>query len=435
MTSQVQKQLPANWLKRFLIIWIGQAFSILGSRLVQFALVWWMTKETGSAVVLATSSTVTYLPQIFLGPFVGALVDRWNRRLVIIIADAAVAVATLVLAFLFLTGLIELWHIYALLFLRSLGGTFHWPAMQSSMSLLVPDKHLTRVAGFNQILDGGVNVLGPALGAILMEAMPIQGVLSIDVVTAMIAITPLLIIAIPQPVNESAVERITPRVVLKDVKEGFRYVAGWRGMLIILIFAMILNFLFAPTGTYLPLLVTDYFKGGVWHLGLIQSLSGAGMILGGLLLSVLGGFKRKVLNILVGMIVMGGTAVLVGVTPANLFILAAISYGIEGISNTFLNGGAFSLLQSLLRADMQGLVFGLISSATSICSPLGLLVSAPVVEKFGIQPWFIFCGIVSILMGLVSLMIPDVLKIEKVDADNSKQLLENSELEVVQAAE
>lgn len=435
MVPETVPAVSENWLKKFAVIWGGQAFSILGSRLVSFALVWWMTRETGSAIVLATSSTVTYLPQIFLGPFVGALVDRWNRRLVIIIADAAVALATLALAFLFWTGLIELWHIYVLLFLRSLGGTFHWPAMQSSMSLLVPDKHLARVAGFNQILDGGVNVLGPALGAVLMEAMPIQGVLSIDVVTAIIAISPLLFLAIPQPVNETVVERITPRVVLKDVKEGFRYVASWRALLIILTFAMILNFLFAPTGTYLPLLITNYFKGGVWHLGLLQSLAGAGMITGGVLLSVLGGFKRKVVNILVGMMAMGGTAVMIGVTTANLFILAAVSFGLEGIANTFMNGGAFSLLQSLVKPDMQGRVFGLIGSATSICSPLGLLVSAPIVQKFGIQPWFIFCGAASILMGVISLMIPEVIHIERIDADRKKPLSDRPELAAVQAGE
>ncbi len=133
-----------NWAKPFFTIWFGQAFSILGSKLVSFALVWWLTQKTGSATVLATSTIMIYLPQIFLGPFVGALVDRWNRRVVLIIADSAVALATLVLAFLFWVDVVELWHIYLIVFLRSLGGCFHFPAMQASTSLMVPDSHISR---------------------------------------------------------------------------------------------------------------------------------------------------------------------------------------------------------------------------------------------------------------------------------------------------
>ena len=430
MGSELKTEIPQNWVGRFIAIWSGQAFSILGSRLVSFALVWWMTKETGSAVVLATSTTMMYLPQIFLGPFVGALVDRWNRRLVIILSDSAVALATLVLVFLFWTDTVQLWHIYVLVFLRSLGGTFHFPAMQSSMSLLIPEKHLARVAGINQILDGGVNVLGPALGAFLMETMPIQGVLAVDVVTALIAIGPLLFIPIPQPVNGKPVARITPRVVIQDVAEGFRYVVGWRGVLIILSFAMVLNFLFAPTGSFLPLMVTEYFKGGVWHLGVLESLSGAGMIIGGVILSVWGGFRRRIFNILAGMGVMGCTAVIIGISPENGFFLAAGAFFVEGVANTIMNGGAISLIQAVVKPEMQGRVFSLVQCMSGVASPLGLLVAAPVVEKLGLQPWFIFCGSVSIILAAISPMIPDLINIESNSPSSKQPRLESQECSV-----
>ena len=423
----LEQEIPQNWFKRFLTIWIGQAFSILGSRLVSFALIWWMTRETGSAVVLATASTINYIPQIFLGPFVGALVDRWNRRRVLIIADSAVAIATLVLAGLFWANLIQIWYVYVLLFLRAVGDTFHWPAMQASMSLLVPDKHLARVAGMNQILNGGVNILGPALGAVLMETLPIQGVLSIDVLTAAIAVGTILFVAIPQPVNTNAVERITPKVVINDVVEGFKYVSAWRGMMIILGTAMLMNFISAPTGTYIPLLVTDFFKGGVWHLGLIESLAGAGMILGGLILGMFGGFKRKILNLLAGLFVTGLAFFVVGLTPATLFLVAAGAFLVEGIANTISNGGAMAIMQSLIKADMQGRVFGLVGSLTSIISPIGLMISAPIVERWGIKPLFVISGAVFMLATFILTFVPDVMHIETSNQVRKKPTAETVE--------
>ncbi len=408
----MQNQLPKNWLKRFLIIWSGQAFSILGSQLVSFALVWWMTKETGSAVVLATSSTMIYLPRVVFGPFIGALIDRWNRRWVIILSDAGVAVATVALAVLFWAGAVQIWHIYVLIFIRSLGGIIHFPAMESSMVLLVPEKHLPRVAGLNQVLNGGIGILGPALGALLMETLPIQGVLAIDVVTAFLAITPLFFLSIPQPVNQKPVDRITPKVVLQDVVDGFRYLVGNRGMLIVLSYAILINFVLSPTGSFLPLLVTRHFQGGVWHLGLLESLSGAGMIAGGLLLGVWGGFKRRVWNTVTAIGVLGCSILMVGIAPADAFPFAAAFIFLSGMSTTVMDGALISLTQAIVQPDMQGRVFSLILTGGGVASPLGLMIAAPIAEKLGVQSWYIFCGVIAMLLAGVSLFIRDLMHIE-----------------------
>ncbi len=150
-----------RWQVPFFSVWVGQAFSLLGSALVQFALVWWLTESTGSATVLAMATLVAVLPSVFLAPFSGALVDRWDRRLVMMVADALIALATVGLAGLFLVGAERVWAVYAVMFLRSAGGGFHWAAMQASTSLMVPDKHLSRVAGINQTLRGAVNIVAP----------------------------------------------------------------------------------------------------------------------------------------------------------------------------------------------------------------------------------------------------------------------------------
>ncbi|MGW8181499.1 MAG: MFS transporter, partial [bacterium] len=168
----------------FLIIFSGQAFSLLGSRLVQFALVWHLTAQTGSAQVLSMASIAAIVPQVVIAPFAGALVDRWNRRRVMMISDSLIAGAILVLAVLFAFGKVEVWHIYAVMLFRSAGGAFQWPAMQASTSMMVPKEHLSRVAGLNQSLQGLASILAPPAGALLLELFPIQYVLAVDVATA-----------------------------------------------------------------------------------------------------------------------------------------------------------------------------------------------------------------------------------------------------------
>ena len=260
-----------NWAGRFFTIWIGQAFSLFGSSIVQFALVWWLTQKTGSATVLATATLVALLPQILLGPFAGALVDRWNRRIIMIVADAGIALTTAVLIYLFATDQIQVWHIYAAAMIRSLGGAFHQPAMTSSTSLMVPDKHLARIAGANQSLQGLINIFAPPLGALLLEVYSTQTVLMIDIATAAIAILPLLFIRIPQPLKQIQLdESLQKSSYLQDLREGFTYVVRWKGLLGLILLAMAINFLLVPASSFLPLVITKIFNGGAAELGWVE---------------------------------------------------------------------------------------------------------------------------------------------------------------------
>ena len=191
MATQFSVQDNKPWKTTFFTIWSGQALSILGSQLVQFALIWHLTIQTGSATVLVTASLAGMLPNVVLGPFIGTLVDRWDRRRIMLIADSIVALATIVLAVLFALDVVEVWHIYAVIFIRSLASTFHGNAMSASTSLMVPVEQLTRIQGLNQLLNGGLNVVAAPLGALLLGMLPMQGILSIDVITALFAILPL----------------------------------------------------------------------------------------------------------------------------------------------------------------------------------------------------------------------------------------------------
>ncbi len=416
-----------KWLLQFGPIWLGQAFSLLGSSLVQFALVWHLTVQTGSTAVLATATLVALLPQVLLGPFAGALVDRWDRRKVMIIADSAIALTTLALVGLFFAGAIEVWHIYAAMFLRSLGGAFHWPAMQASTSLMVPKEHLPRLAGANQALNGMINIAAPPLGALLLSLLPIHSVLAIDIGTALIAILPLFFIAIPRPIRSDAGDIVTPATVWRDVRMGLRYVSSWPGMLAILMMASIINFLLNPAFSFLPLLVTRRFNGGAIELGWLESGFGIGMITGGLLLGIWGGFRKKITTSLFGLIGMGAGILAVGLAPGTGYWIALGGLALTGFMNPLVNGPLFALLQTKVEPEMQGRVFTLVGSLSAAMSPLGMLFAAPVAEWLGIQSWYIIGGIATALMGVAGFMIKVVYTID--DQSPGGQLAETHDLQ------
>ncbi|MEZ0397120.1 MAG: MFS transporter [Anaerolineales bacterium] len=401
-----------GWAARFFTIWTGQAFSLIGSALVQFALVWWLTQQTGSATILATASLVALLPQIVLGPFVGALVDRWNRRLIMIIADASIAAATGVLIFLFATGLVQVWHIYAILFLRSLGGAFHHPAMTASTSLMVPHRHLTRLSGLNQLLQGFLSIFAPPLGALLLGFLPTQGVLAIDVGTAALAILPLLFLSIPQPQRQA--NRAAPVTSYwHDLGDGLRYVVRWPGLLGLILLAMLLNFLLSPSSSLLPLLVLKEFQGGAPQLAAVESAFGVGIILGGSILGVWGGFKRRILTSFAGILGIGAGVILTGLAPAGMFWLLLAANFLIGLTQVFANGPILAIFQTAVEADYQGRVFSLIGAGATAMMPLSLLIAGPLADALGVRFWYLTGGSTCILMTLAALFIPAIMNIEQ----------------------
>jgi len=409
-----QPPLPKNWAFRFFTIWSGQAASLFGSSLVQFALVWYLTKETGSATVLATATLIALLPQIILGPFAGALVDRWNRRIIMIVADSSIAVATLGLAWLFATNRVEVWHIFAILAIRSMGGAFHYPAMSASTSLMVPDKHLARVSGANQTLGGLVNIAAPPLGALLLESFSTQNVLMIDVFTAIVAVLPLFFIPIPQP--QSQIEQANgsreKTSYWQDLRAGFTYVRQWPGLFWLIILAMALNFLLGPTSALAPLVVTKIFNGGALELGWVESTFGIGIIVGGLLLSTWGGFKRRIITSFLGIVGIGIAIASIGLVPANMFYLLLAANFLVGFSQVFANGPLQAIFQSSVAPEMQGRVFSLLSAGATAMMPIGLLIAGPLSDLVGIRFWYIFGGSVCVLMAIAATFSSAIMNIE-----------------------
>lgn len=405
---------PVRWKLPFFSLWTGQALSLFGSALVQFALVWLLTVTTRSATVLTTATLAALLPSVLLGPVAGVLVDRWNRRLVMLAADAVVAGATLVLALLFASGLAQVWHVYAILLVRAAAGSFQAPAMTASTSLMVPQAHLSRVAGLNQALQGGMGIVAPPVGALLLEVLPMQAVLAVDVGTAILGMAPLLFVRVPQPSKTPTAAGDQPAApsFWGEMRAGLRYVTAWPGLMMILGMALIINFLLNPAASLLQLVVAEHFQGGALQLATLDAVFGGGVIAGGILLSVWGGFRRRVYTSLVGLMGLGLGFVLLGLAPAEAFWLALVAAGIAAVSQALTNGPMMAILQAAVAPEMQGRVFSLVMAGSAGMAPLGLLIGGPVADWLGVQSWFLIGGAACVGMGVLGCFLPAVVNLE-----------------------
>lgn len=410
INSQREEPVQTKSMKQFLILWAAQALSLLGSRLVQFALIWWITEEVGSASALALASLVGLVPQAVLGPFIGTLVDRWNRKTIMLIADAVIALATLGLAYFFYLGDVTYLHVLPLLFIRALGGTFHQPAMTASTTLMVPEKHFTRIQGMNQTLQGALNIVAAPLGALILNLLPMQGVLSIDVGTAIIAIVTLIFIAVPQPKRAEAGQG--EKTYWDDLRAGFRYMREWPGLVMLLLMAALINFVLIPTTSFLPLLVKDFFQQGVQGYATLQAAMGFGFLFGGIGLSIWGGFKRRVVTSLIGLVLLGIANGMIGFVPADWFAGAVISIFLVGAMVPIVNGPLLATMQAAVDPDMQGRVFTLVNSIAIAMTPLGLVIAGPIADLIGVRSWYVIAGVICSLMGVLGFVIPAVLYLE-----------------------
>lgn len=414
----IDKETPKEskpWLLRFATIWFGQSFSMLGSHLVGFAFVWYLTEKTGSATVLTLGTLMQVLPSVVIGPFAGALVDRWNRKLVMVLFDSITALFTFFVALMFVFDRAQIWHILLVMFVRSACGQFQWAAMTASTTLMVPKRHLSRVAGANQTLQGIMNILGPALGAFLIAALPIQGILFIDVSTAFLAVIPLLFFAIPQPVRngtKASQDNFGKTNIFQDIAEGWRYVIGWPALTAIILLAMLINFLINPAFSLLPLVITEHFGKGALELGFINSAFGIGTILGGFVLSAWGGFKNRILTSLGALTISGGAVLLVGLAPPNGYVLGLIGMALFGFLNPMVNGPLFAVMQAKVEPEIQGRVFSFLTAGAAFASPLGLAIAGPVADiTNNNQLWFIIGGFLTLVAGLVSFTVRDIREI------------------------
>lgn len=388
--------------------------SLSGSQLVSFALIWHLARMTDSAAVLATAALAGLLPQVILGPAAGAIVDRGNRRLILIVTDTGIAAATMILAALFLAGIAQPWHIYTLMFLRAVGGGFHGPAMLSSTALMVPDRHLTRIQGWNQAMEGALNIAAAPIAALLLGMFPVAGILCIDILTAVAAVGILLRVRIPRPERTAAAAQSPSFLMttLRDVSKGADYVWRWTGLCAVLAMGVCFNALLQPALMMLPILVRRSLDGTALTLGGIQAAFGIGIVAGGASLGVWGGSRRRIWTVILGLAGLGASLLGAGLHPAGNAIWIAVCLFGCGAMMAVIHGALFAIIQSRVVADMQGRVLALTMSAVGVAVPLGLSIAGPLADRLGPEIWFAAAGIACLSMAAAAVASPLVRRME-----------------------
>lgn len=398
-----------NWKKTFGIIWTGQFFSLLTSSLVNFAVIIWLSLRTGSAEMLAWAAIAALLPQAVLGPFSGVLIDRWDRKLVMILSDSFIAFCTLVLAVLFWLDITEMWHIFLILGVRSVGSAFHMPSMQASIPMLAPADQLTRIAGINQIISSVSMIAGPALGAMFIAIWDIEYVLMFDVAGALIAVTTLFFVTIPNPprTNEKA------RNILHEMKDGVMTLLQNRGLSWVFLFSVLVTFFIMPIGVLFPLMTFQYFGGTEFQAGLIEAIWSVGALLGGVIMGVKVYKVNRVGLVNWMFLLCGSTFLLSGLLPPNGFVLFAVLTTIAGVSGAVYNAAFTGIVQTKVNPAALGRVFSMYYTLSNFPAMLGLIGIGFLADGLGLMTSFIMCGAMIICIGVIAFCTPSVMKLDR----------------------
>ena len=386
-----------GWKEQFITIYAGQAFSILGSSVVQFAIIWWITMQTESAISLSFATIAAMLPTIFLGPIAGVYVDRIDRKFILIASDLLVGLTSVVLAIAFtITPVPPLGLIYFMLFMRGVGNSFHGPAMQASIPMLVPKEMLTKAGAWGSLINSISNMAGPVLGAFLMGSFPIASIMWVDIVGALLACFCLLFVKFsPLEIEDKEFS------LLGDMKEGLQALTSSKQLRAMFPAAVLCNIIFNPIGSFLPLLVRTHFLGDAWHNSIVNFAAGAGILIASAIMGVWGGMKKRFLMIAWAICGIGIMAISISILPPEAFwLFVAFSFIITGFT-VFTNVPIMAYVQESVESHLLGKVLSLISSVLNVTMQLGLLIAGPLCEKLGVNQMFLISGILMIGIGLV----------------------------------
>ncbi len=382
-----------NWKQRFFTIYAGQAVSLITSAILQMAIIFYITEKTGSAMVLSIASLIGFLPYAVLGPAIGVLVDRYNRKTIMIIADLIIAIAGAVLAFIALYMEIPIWMIMVVLFIRSVGAAFHSPALSAVTPLLVPEDQLTKCAGYSQSLQSISYIISPAAAAFLYSIWELNAIIAIDVFGAIVAIIALVLIKIPKLDVEKQELGLS---FIKEMKDGFYILKENKGLFGLLLIGTLYMLVYMPINALYPLISMEYFKGTPVHVSITEIAYASGMLLGGMLLGLFGSYKKRIILITASIFMMGASLTISGLLPPSGFVLFALCCAIMGLSVPFYSGVQTALFQERIKPEYLGRVFSLTGSIMSLAMPVGLILSGLFADRIGVSNWFLISGILII---------------------------------------
>ncbi|QQO08849.1 MFS transporter [Breznakiella homolactica] len=384
----------SHWKKRIAYFLASQNISLFGSSVVGFAIIWHITLETSSGFWMMLSTICSLVPQVLISLFGGVWADRHNRKYLIMLADAFIALATLALAISFLLGFRRLELLLMASVVRSAGAGIQTPAVSAIFPQLVPEEKLTQIQGINQTLGSVLMLLSPAVGGLLLGTVGIVGAFFVDVVTAALAIL------VMSRISVEKVERVNPETsVWEDLKGGLRYTFGHRQLRNITICYIFSFFLITPAMALTPLMVERSFGSEVWRLTANEMVWTVGSLLGGAYVALKGQFRNKVRTAAVCLIAFGILFGLLGVSWN--FTVYLVIMGLAGCFMPVLSTTQTVFIQEITEADVLGRVFSVIQLFSSSAMPAAILLFGPLADLVSVESIMLVCGGLLALVGLV----------------------------------
>lgn len=387
--------MPANWKRTIALFLASQTISLFGSSLVQYAIMWHITLTTKSGAMMTLSIICGFLPTFFLSPFAGVWADRYSRKRLIMLSDSLIAVAALVLAVLFWRGNAALWLLFVMSAVRALGTAVQTPAIGALLPQLVPEDQLTRVNALNGSIQSLVMLLSPMLSAALLTSTTIGLIFLIDVITAAIAVT-IMLLLVRVPVHSKA-QGGQADSYFRDLSAGFSYIKHHRFVKTLFAFNAVLLILVAPAAFLTPLQVTRSFGEDVWRLTAIEVAFSVGMTTGGLVMASWGGFRNRLHTMALSSMAIGFATVALGIVP--VFSVYLFFMGLIGIVLPIMNTPFTVLLQEKVEPDFLGRVFGVLGMISSSMMPLGMLVFGPLADYVSVESLLIATGALMVVQS------------------------------------
>lgn len=400
-TNASASETMPGWKKKVTVFLVGQTITTFGSLLVQYALFWHLTLTTKSGVVLALAAIFGFLPQAVVSIFAGVWADRVNRKVMIIVSDSTIAVATLGLAFLMLSGVDDLWLIFLVMAVRSVGAGIQMPAISALIPQIVPTDKLMRVNGINSSVQSSLLILGPVAAAGIYSTMSLAAILFIDFVTAVIGLSLLATISVPTLARVASDEKPS---YFTDLREGLKYIFSndlvrW----VMVIYSIVFLLIVAPSNLS-PLMLVRNFGSDVWLLTILELAFGVGMVAGGALMAI---FASKVdrLGMMVGTSILFGVLAIVMGFSTNLILFYSLFFLI-GLAVPAFSTSSMTLLQETVEPERQGRVFGFVGIVMAVAMPLGMSVLGPLADIVSVELLLIVTGAATVLIAVVAVLLP-----------------------------
>ncbi|WP_214631248.1 MFS transporter [Paenibacillus agaridevorans] len=378
MTHEEEKK---NWKRNIILFLSSQTISLFGSALVQYAIMWHVTLTTKSGLMMTLFIICGFIPTFLLSPFAGVWADRFNRKYLIIIADAMIAAVTLILAITFLMGYNATWLLFVIAAVRALGAGIQTPAVGAILPQIVPEDKLTRVNGINGTLQALMMFVAPIVSASLLTFATIELILFIDVVTAILAILTLLLF-LKIPLHKKATDKQSTSY-MDDFKLGLTYIKNHSFLKPFFIFFAFFFVLMAPAAFLTPLQVARSFGEEYWRLTAIEIAFSVGMMAGGAIIASWGGFRNKVYTMAFANLVMGVCTLLLGIMP--VFWIYLIIMGLFGVAMPMANTPTTVLLQEKVDPDYMGRIFGVFGMISTSMMPIGMMIFGPLADVIEIE--------------------------------------------------